>query len=153
MGPRYARWLFVIGFLPILACLPACGLGTSVQPTYAVTLSDVVAEPAVVTTETPVVLKFKVVCNKTTGSGSLPFVGVATEAYRGEILLAGTEVNCRANPGQPWTSMPWVGDGQITLGRLASGKQVIKLVVPSKAAGWNLPAPEKITIEVVEAPN
>ena len=152
MGNRSARWLRVMSILAILACVPACRPVQRGQPTYEVSLSDFVVEPAAVTTETPVVLKFKVACHLIADGGNIPFVGITTEAYRGEVLLAGTKVDCRAKTGQSWTSMPWVGDGEITLGKLAAGKQVITLVVPSKAAGWTLPAPEKISIEVVEAP-
>jgi hypothetical protein len=117
-----------------------------------VTLRDLVVEPAVATTDTPIGIKFRVVCNRTTGSSNVPKVRVAVEARRGEARVTSVEVNCQARSGQHWTSMPWEGEGQIALGKLPAGKDVITLVVPSPGAGWTVPAPEPLTIEVREAP-
>jgi hypothetical protein len=116
-----------------------------------VTLSDLAVEPEVVTTDTPAVLKFKVVCNRTTGSTSVPKVRVAVEARRGEARITSVEVDCRARPGQNWTSMPWEGEGQIALGKLPAGKDVITLVVPSPEAGWTVPDPQMFILDVREA--
>jgi hypothetical protein len=48
--------------------------------------------------------------------------------------------------------MPWVGEGQINLGKLPAGKDDLTLVVPPKELTWTLPPPQKIALEILNAP-
>jgi hypothetical protein len=142
-------WFLALLVPGVLAILSGC---TSRAPiTYAVSLSDLLVEPAAVTTETPVRLKFKVICNRT-GRSLIVGAEVVAEARRaGSPIVVTERVKCVPKKGQHSSAMPWEGAGQIELGKLPTGKQVITLALQPKGAGWTMPAPETITIEVKEA--